>query len=618
MKLEKKNRFLFAFEIIARLIFSLVPPIVTIKMLSIKFQALSNTTCSEIISIEVIIMKKLPIGISSVEEMITGSYYYVDKTALIKEVYDLAGKIKLITRPRRFGKTLNMDMIRHFYSLDGKDLFEGLKIWEDKAFVKDNYHQYPVIFISFKEIKQTSWEEAKRFLEDMLSDLAQKIFLKIDETRDERLGILKRRYIDGKLRVPERVLKDLTEAMYLQHERRVILLIDEYDVPIEAAYTYQHRDPDYYENMVAFMRNLLTAALKDNPYLEFAILTGVYRVAKESIFSGLNNVAVYTIFENPMADKFGFLEDEVHELLKHYGLEGDMEAVRDWYNGYVFGNVEGIYNPWSVIYYVQERLSGKEVEQALQPYWINTSSNDLIIKQIETNPLLQQDLDKLLSGDELIVSIDPFLSLREIDQNPSGVWTLLAHAGYLNAYQLSADEYRVSLPNKEIEKFYKRVVLNWLEKKSNVAFYNIFRALREALKEGKAESFSTLLERYLSSTLSYFDIGYGDAERVYKAFVLGMLSMATNGYIIETETESGYGRVDAAVYPKDKRFGKYALVMELKRAESEEKLDDVVKDALNQIQERGYVARYERMGYKVVPMGIAFHGKKVCVRIGSR
>ncbi len=546
-------------------------------------------------------MKKLPIGISSFEEIITGGYYYVDKSLLIKEVYDLAGKVKLITRPRRFGKTLNMDMIRHFYSMDGKDLFEGLKIWEEEAFIREHYHKYPVVFVSFRTIKQPNWKEAAAAIKKLLYKLV------INQIDDSRIVS----FYERENASYEDALLDITEALHRKHKRKVILLIDEYDVPIEAAYTYMHKDPEYYEEMVAFMRNLLTAALKDNPYLEFAVLTGVYRVAKESIFSGLNNVAVYTIFENEMAERFGFLEEEVHELLGHYSLEGDMKTVRDWYNGYVFGEVQGIYNPWSVIWYVKERLAGKSVEQSLQPYWINSSSNDIIIKQIETNPFLQQDLDRLLSGDELIVPIDPYLSLKEIDQNPSGVWTLLAHAGYLNAVWISPKEYQVFVPNKEVELFYKEKVMLWLERKSRVSFYQMHQSLREALMKGRAEKFTTLLERYLENSLSYFDIGYDDAERVYKAFVLGMLSMTSNGYIVETEAESGYGRVDVAVYPKDKRFGRYALVMELKKAESKEGLEKAAREALIQIRERGYATKYEGMGYKVIAIGMAFHGKRV-------
>ncbi len=561
-------------------------------------------------------MKRLPIGVSSFEKMMEKSYYYVDKTLLIKDVYELEGEIKLITRPRRFGKTLNMDMIREFYSIDGKDLFDGLKITNEKSFVKKHYHKYPVIFVSFKAVKDSSWKDAKQSLSVLLGEIVRQELRKNASEIDERDGEFLSKLSKGEEDLSKYVfsLQILTRVLSEKYGKKSILLIDEYDVPIEAAYTYQRKDPDYYEEMVSFMRNLLTAALKDNPYLEFAILTGVYRVAKESIFSGLNNLQEYTIFSPYMQTHFGFTEDEVYEMLKYYSLENDISAVRNWYNGYVFGGVEGIYNPWSVIKYVHERLGGVSVESALQPYWINTSSNDIIIKQIETNPFLQQDLDKLLSKEELIVPIDPFLSLREIDQNPSGVWTLLASAGYLNAYQISTDEYRVFIPNKEVEKFYKKTVASWLERKTKVAMYNLIRALSEAVKRGNADRFARLLERYLSSSLSYFDIGYDDAERVYKAFVLGMLSLGTNGYVVETEAESGYGRVDVAVYPKERRYGGYALVMELKRADSEEELDEAARSAMDQIKERGYSDKYERLGYKAIPIGIAFYKKRALVK----
>lgn len=557
-------------------------------------------------------MKLLPIGVDSFEKMITGGYYFVDKSLLIKHIHDLEGEVKLITRPRRFGKTLNMDMIRHFYAMDGKDLFDGLKIWENKAFVKEHYHKYPVIFVTFRDVKDLTWDEARVSLEDLLNDLAADVLSRI-ESSDFGIERIKEKYLGKKAKTYKRTLMDLTKALYLYYKRKVILLIDEYDVPIEAAYIYSDNDPEYYENMVSFMRTLLTSALKGNPYLEFAVITGVHRVAKESLFSSLNNVAVYTVLHREMATRYGFTEDEVYEFLKYYDLEGDMDAVRDWYNGYVFGKTDGIYNPWSVIYYTQARLRGYSVEEALQPYWINSSGNDLIIKQIETNPDLQDELDKLLSRQKVSVEIDPFLSLREIDTRSSGVWTLLVNGGYLNAYYVGNDLYDVKLPNKEVEKFFKKSVANWIEKKTNVKAIKMLRALSKALN-GQVREFIELLKRFLENSLSYFDIGYDDAERVYKAFVLGMLSMGANGYVVETETESGYGRVDVAVYPKDKHLGRYALVMELKKAKSEEKLEAAAKEALIQIRERGYAAKYEKKGHEVIAIGMAFYGKRVAIK----
>ncbi len=556
-------------------------------------------------------MKLLPIGVDSFEKMINGEYYFVDKSLIIKDVRDFEGEVKLITRPRRFGKTLNMDMMKHFYAIDGKDLFDGLKIWEDEAFVKEHYHKYPVLFITFKEVRGSSWEEAAASLRLMLSDFVRQIMKKYLNDFEEDRDILVRLANGAHLSEYAYSPKIITRLLNEKYGKRVVFLIDEYDVPIEVAYLHQDEDPKYYRKMVDFMRGFLNAALKGNPHLEFAVITGVYRVAKESLFPSLNNVAVYSVLDNEMSDKFGFLEDEVYELLKYYNLEDDMKVVRDWYNGYTFGDVEGIYNPWSVIWYVKKRLSGKSVEQSLQPYWINSSGNDLIIHQIETNRDLQKDLDKLLSGQELKVRIDPFLSLREIDQYPHGVWTLLTFGGYLNATFAHNRRYGVSIPNKEVEEFYKTSVMNWIGKKMKVAMDDLLDALENALSQGCAQDFARLLERYLTNSLSYFDIGYDDAERVYKAFVLGMLSMAIDGYVVETEVESGYGRVDVAVYPKGKRFGKYALVMELKKAESEDELEKAAQQAFGQIQEKGYAAKYEGMGFEVIPIGMTFYGKKV-------
>ncbi len=556
-------------------------------------------------------MKLLPIGIDSFEEVMTGGYYFVDKSLLIKDVRLLGGKVKLITRPRRFGKTLNMDMIRLFYSIDGEDLFEGLKIWKEKAFIEDHYHRYPVVFVSFREIKSTDWEKAEKMLRSRL----MRVLVNHLEGIESASSLIEM-YRSGE-EPYEYILTDLMEVLYKHHKRKVILLIDEYDVPIESAYIHRDRDPEYYEKMVDFMRGLLTSALKSNPYLEFAVITGVYRVAKEALFSGLNNLQEYTVFSSYMATRFGFMEEEVYELLKHYGLEGDVEAVREWYNGYVFGDVEGIYNPWSVIKYVHERIGGADIERALQPYWINSSGNELIIKQIESNPSLQKDLDRLMSGQEILVRIDPFLSLREIDRHPHGIWTLLTSGGYLNAKYAHARKYRVFIPNKEVDEFYKLSVMDWMKKKVRVDMGEFWEALDKAVVEGNAEDFANLLKIYLENSLSYFDVGYSDAERVYKAFVLGMLSMGTDGYVVETEAESGYGRVDVAVYPKDRRFGRYAIVMELKKAESERALETKAQEALEQIKEKRYTAKYENLGFEIIRVGMAFYGKEVVVRYES-
>ncbi|MCD6463095.1 MAG: AAA family ATPase [Thermotogae bacterium] len=565
-------------------------------------------------------MKRLPIGVNDFKELIEEGYYFVDKSMLIKDILDLPGKIKLVTRPRRFGKTLNLSMIEHFFSLFREmDLFKGLAIWKERGVVKDHYHKYPVIFVSFKEIKATSWEDAKVDMKDKLVELVKKYkpFLKgkLKDPADEKEL---EEYVMGKKEPQEYkwVLAKLTRWFHQLYGKKAILLIDEYDVPIEAAYAYRYRTPDYYDDMVAFMRNMLTAALKDNEHLEFGILTGVYRVAKESIFSGLNNLAVYTVFENRMADRFGFTENETTDLLKHYGLYGkeDLQTVKEWYGGFRVGDYEPLYNPWSVIYYIAERLSGRFPNQAAQLFWINTSSNEIIEELIREREDLEEELDQLLEGKEIEQIVDPWLSLRELESRREGVWTLLVSGGYLTAKYIEPGTYALKIPNREVVEFFKMAVKSWLDEKTKTNMSVFMKALRDLMKRGKAGAFANILKGYIKNVLSYFDVGAEESERVYKGFLLGMLSIAVNGYMVESELESGYGRLDVVVYPKEKQYGKYAAIFEVKRASEDEGLENLANKALYQIREREYFAKMKALGHKVIGFGIAFCGKKVVVR----
>lgn len=558
-------------------------------------------------------MKKLPIGVNDFEEMIERNYYFVDKTLLIKDIIELPGKIKLITRPRRFGKTLNMNMIKEFFSSEGKDgLFEGLKIWDDREFVKEHYHRYPVIFVTFKEVKDVSWMDGIEHLKTVISNIVEDVAERIENERFQRWA---RKIVERKLPISEYMdsLRKITQAFHEDVGKKVIILIDEYDVPIEAAYAYRKKDEEYYEKMTVFMRNMLTAVLKDNPDLELGILTGVYRVAKESIFSGLNNVSVFTIFDDRMGTRFGFTEEEIEQLLKHYGLSEDREILKEWYGGYLVGERVYLYNPWSVINYIDLRISGKSPEKAVQPFWINTSSNQLIKEQIEGNPYLKQTLDILMEGKEVIQNIDPWLSLRELEEAPEGVWTLLVSGGYLNAKRVDFDMYSLKIPNKEILYFFKKTVARWLEDVLNVRVSNLYISLVQMMKEGRFEGFCNFLEKFIQSSLSYYDIGYEEPERVYKAFLLGMLSIAMNGYIVESEMESGYGRLDVVVYPKERKYGRYGVIFEVKRVESEKKLEEVAKEAIEQVRSRKYYVKVKEKGYDVIAFGVVFSGKKVMI-----
>lgn len=563
-------------------------------------------------------MKKLPTSVENFKELIKGDYYYVDKSLLIKDVIDLPGKIKLITRPRRFGKTLNMDMMLRFFSMDEEeDLFEGLKIWNEREIVKEHYHKYPVIYISFKKIKNPTWDSAYLSIKELLSDTATKYEnINANERLKEKIKLIARK--EGDISLFKDALYILSQAIYEERKIMPIILIDEYDVPIESAYTNRQKDPSYYDNMIDFTRAFLTSALKgSDTYFSFAVLTGVYRIAKESIFSGLNNLTVYTVFDNEMADKYGFTESELAEMLNHYRLNGeDKEIIDKWYGNYKIGERENLYNPWSVVNYIAKRTYGLvPPKRAAQKYWVNTSDNQIIIEQIEGNEEIKSTVDKLLQRKEIVTSVDTSLSLREIEEDETGVWVLFTSSGYLNAKWVDIERYAFWIPNEEIMLFFKESVLRWINKKTKVRVKKLYDYLDGMLRSGKYESFVKGLKNFLENGLSYYDVAKDETERFYKGFLLGMLAIAINGYVVESEIESGYGRLDVVVYLKDKSYGKYAAIFEVKRADDESRLEEKVKEALKQIKERKYYSKMENLGYKVIGFGIAFCGKKVVVKV---
>jgi len=566
-------------------------------------------------------MKKLPTSVENFEKLIKGNYYYVDKSMLIKDIVTLSGEIKLITRPRRFGKTLNMDMMLHFFSMDEEDsLFENLKIWNEKGIVQEHYHKYPVIYISFKSIKEQSWQEARNSIVELISELAQKyIDLNVPNITKEKIILLAKREAD--LSLYKKSLQLFSQALYEERGIMPVILIDEYDVPIESAYLNKHKDPAYYDNMIDFMRAFLTSALKgSDTYFSFAVLTGVYRIAKESIFSGLNNLAVYSVFDSGMTDKYGFTESEVKEMLRHYSLpEKDMLILKEWYGGFKFSSDVELFNPWSVINYIASRVEVKNPpDRAAQPYWINTSSNDIIKEQIIKNPAVKETLDQLIEGKEVLQILDPWLSLRELEEATEGVWTLFVSSGYLVARYYEEDSYYIKIPNREIKKFFQKTVNRWLAKALRMhEMPNVYIKLKEMLTEGKAGGFKEFMEDFIVNVLSYHDLGFKEKEKVYKALLLGILSVAINGYVVESEIESGYGRLDMVVYPKSKEYGKYAAIFEVKRADKEENLEKFSKEALNQIKEREYYSKMQKLGYKVIGFGIAFCGKHVKIEVES-
>jgi len=502
--------------------------------------------------------------------------------------------------------------------MDEEDnLFIGLKIWNEKEMVKEHYHKYPVIYVSFKKVKESTWKDAYGRLKNELAELA-KIHFKWAKNEDDKRYL--RRIIEKEAEKAdyEDILWRISNMAYKKTGVMPIILIDEYDVPIESAYTNRHKDPDYYDNMVDFMRAFLTSALKgSDTYFSFAVLTGVYRIAKESIFSGLNNLAVFTVFDNEMADKYGFTEDEIDEILSYYNLtEEDKKTIDTWYGNYKIGKKEKLYNPWSIINYIAKRIQGNlNPREATQKYWVDTSENRLIIEQVKKNKLLKKDLDMLLERKEVTVRIDPSLSLREMEKKKHGVWVLFASSGYLNARWVDIGRYAFWIPNEEIMMFFKDTVLDWIEEETEEDIRSMYDMLEDMLTKGEYEEFKKSLKGFLENGLSYYDVAKDEVERFYKGFLLGLLAIAINGYVVESEMESGYGRLDVVVYPKSKEYGEYAAIFEIKRSSKEDDLETLSKDALKQIRERRYYTKMKSLGYGVIGFGIAFCGKRVKITV---
>ena len=420
-------------------------------------------------------MKKLPTSVENFKELIKGDYYYVDKSLLIKDIIDLPGKIKLITRPRRFGKTLNMDMMLRFFSMDeGENLFENLKIWKEKEIVKEHYHKYPVIYISFKSVKENTWKNALDSIKNLIRELAKDMERYAADEDDELYlrKIIKKEATEGDYKS---FLKTTSKMVYKKTSVMPIILIDEYDVPIESAYLNRRKDPEYYDNMIDFMRAFLTSALKgSDTYFSFAVLTGVYRIAKESIFSGLNNLAVFTVFDEQLDDKYGFTENEVNKMLSYYNLtDKDKEIIDTWYSGYTIGEEHNLYNPWSVINYISNRLSSKRPPYAhAKKYWVNTSENSIIKDQVKNNKEVHQDILNLIAGKEINKTLDTSISLVELEKSEKGVWVLFASSGYLapryNYESKEAENFYLKIPNEEIMRFFKESVQEWIKEKTGV------------------------------------------------------------------------------------------------------------------------------------------------------
>ncbi len=552
--------------------------------------------------------KPLPIGISDFKKLIDGSYAYVDKTLLIQEIVEKGTHVALIPRPRRFGKTLNLSMLRYFFEKDVEDtsyLFKDLNIWKNEKY-KALQGKFPVIFISLKDVKHPSWEETFNSLSKVIAReferhnyILEKEVLRARE-KELYLRILSE---DNDKTLFEQSLLLLTEWLHRYHKKQVVLLIDEYDTPAHFAYLGK-----YYDTFINFTRNWLSAGLKDNPHLERGVLTGILRIAKESIFSGLNNISTFTILNKEFQDKFGLLEPEVKELLEYADLSDILTSMSQWYDGYRIGSCTGIHNPWSVLNCIAKK-------GALSPYWVNTSDNALMKHLIaKGTDDLKADIEELLRGGIIEKTIEEGIVFTNLDQSPSAVWSLLLYSGYVTidntpSYGIPC---RLRIPNIEVGELYKTMILDWF---NNSIHEHKYRMLLNSLTKGDVNTFSQLFQEFMISSVSVFDVPSEESEKIYHAFVLGMLIGLKDQYEVKSNRESGLGRYDVMLIPKNKN--ELGIVMEFKKVGRFEKisLEDAVDSALKQVEEKQYTQElFDRGIGHILYLGFAFEGKQVLIR----
>ncbi len=536
-------------------------------------------------------MKKIPIGVENFKEIINNNYYYVDKTKFIEEILNDGSKIKLFTRPRRFGKTLNMSTIKHFFDIknneENRKLFNNLDI-EKSVYIKEQ-GQYPIIFISMKGIKDITWEEAKSSLKILISKLYSEFKYLLDDLDEFDLPRFKKYLLaDIDFANLKNALEFLTRVLYEKHKKEVILLIDEYDSPLISAYEH-----NYYDEAINFFKVFYGEALKTNDYLKMGIITGIIRVIKAGIFSDLNNLRVYSILDKQYSDFFGFTEKEVEKMLIDFNIEYNLPEVKSWYDGYKFGDTE-VYNPWSILNFVQNR--------ELEGYWIGTSGNFLIKEVLkDSNSEINISLEKLFNGEkieEVITGNSDLSSLLSYHE----IWELLLFSGYLTVdKKIDEDVYSLRLPNKEIRKFFKNEFIDITFGASE------FRKTMETLKNNKIEEFEKNLQNILLKSTSYMD---GKNENFYHGLFLGMSFYLDNKYSVKSNREAGLGRYDVLIEPINKK--ERAFILEFKVTDSEKNLEKFSKEALEQIINKKYNIELIKKGIKdITYIGIAFYKKQL-------
>ena len=549
--------------------------------------------------------KAVPVGIEDFKELIQEGYYYIDKTLLIDEMLMNRSKVTLFTRPRRFGKTLNMSMLRYFFDVkdkeENKKLFENLKVSNSEYMSEQG--KYPVILISLKDLKEDTWEECL----ESIKDIMYKIFNEYNFLR-EKLNVVEKRQFDkiweiiGNERNFKTSLLDLSNYLNKYYGEKVIILIDEYDAPIINAF-----DKGYYNEAINFFQTFYSSALKTNNSLKYGVLTGITRIIKEGIFSGLNNLKVDTILNKKYSEYFGLLESEVIEMLDYFGMKYKIEEVKEWYDGYIFGESE-VYNPWSIVNYID---NGE-----IKAYWANVSGNTLLENMLDhAGESVYDDLKRFTDGESIEKYISDGTTIKSLLNNDDEIWQLLLYSGYLTKDEKQkeidvtseyTDIYNLRIPNKEIRKYFGNMFLNRFfgtEVKTNI--------LIKALENGDIRKFEKTLGEIMINMLSHFDLDK-EMEKIYQVFMIGLVGFLMGKYEIISNDESGYGRYDLAMIPI--KSNEKAYLMEFKISKTKKGMEEKAQKALKQIDEKKYDTKLKARGIKnILKIGVAFYGKEVKV-----
>ncbi|MEA2041725.1 MAG: AAA family ATPase [Bacteroidota bacterium] len=535
--------------------------------------------------------KKLNLGYSDFKNIIQSNSYFVDKSLFISEVINTEKNVLLLPRPRRFGKTLNLSMLKYFFDKNETgqtNLFEQLNIWKTDNEIRSHYQKYPVINLSFKDAKANNWNDCYELIIAEIACLYEECNYLTDKdtlSEDELRTFKQIKARTAKKTDFQRSLKQLSGYLQRYHNEKVVILVDEYDTPIQAGYR------KFYDEVVSFMRNLLSGAFKDNTNLYKGIITGILRVSKESIFSGLNNLSVFSILDNQFSDKFGFTEPEVKEIINDFEVKTDYNKIKKWYNGYKFGRVKDIYNPWSILNYALHP------EDGFKTFWTNTSANELIKNEIKKKNAdnIRYEILKLINNEVIIKDIEENFVFSNLDTPKEILWTLLTYSGYLTSINnISRKEYELKIPNYEIKTIFQDTIIEWIQTDIKIV-KSLIQKTANNLINNKIKKFEAGFKQIIGDTFSYYDTAKNN-EYIYHSYILGLLAIIGDDYIIKSNKESGEGRYDIMLIPHDK--SKTGVVIEIKQIEKQQekedktdyivRINDEIKSAKNQIDRNKY------------------------------